>query len=124
MKTATIIARSLFGLIFVVFGLNMILHFFKIPPPQGALGGNFLKALFLSHFMYAVAILEIVGGALCLIGKYVPLGLVLLGPVIVSSLLYHILMDPEGVLPALVVGVLGLFLLWDCRTAFAGLVKA
>jgi putative oxidoreductase len=124
MKIAAIIARSLFGLIFVVFGLNMILHFFKIPPPPGAVGRNFLKALFLSRFMYAVAILEIVGGALCLIGRYVPLGLMLLGPVIVSSLLYHILMDPEGVLPALVVGVLGLFLLWDRRTAFAGLVKA
>ena len=124
MKIATNIARSLLGLIFVVFGLNMILHFFKIPPPQRALAGDFLKALFLSHFMYAVAILEIVGGALCLIGKYVPLGLVLLGPVIVSSLLFHILMDPEGVLPALVAGVLGAFLLWDNRTAFAGLVKA
>jgi uncharacterized membrane protein YphA (DoxX/SURF4 family) len=111
MKVATIIARSLFGLIFVVFGLNMILHFFKIPPPQSDLAANFLKALFLSHFMSAVAILEIVGGALCLIGKYVPLGLVLLGSVIVSSLLFHILMDPVGVLPALVVGVLGLFLL-------------
>src|SRR5271163_3078694 len=104
MKIAAIISRSLFGLIFVVFGLNMILHFFKIPPPESALGGSFLKALFLSHFMYAVALLEIAGGALCVIGKYVPLGLVLLGPVIVSSLLYHLLMDPEGVLPALVVG--------------------
>src|SRR5258708_16832457 len=124
MKIATIIARSLLGLIFVVFGLNMILHFFRIPPPQGALAGDFLKALFLCHFMYAVAILEIVGGALCLIGKYVPLGLVLLGPVIVSTLLFHMLMEPEGVLPALVVGVLGLFLLWGYRTAFAGLVKA
>jgi putative oxidoreductase len=124
MKNAPFIARSLLGPMFVVFGLNMVLHVFKIPPPQGALAGNFLKALFLSHFMYAVALLEIVGGALCLIGKYVPLGLVLLGPVIVSSLLFHILMAPEGVLPALVAGGLGLFLLWDYRSAFAGLVKA
>lgn len=74
--------------------------------------------------MYAVAPLEIVGGALCLLGRYVPLGLVLPGPVIVSSLLFHILMDPDGVLPALVPGVLGLFLHWDYCKAFAGLVKA
>jgi putative oxidoreductase len=124
MKIVTITARSLLGLIFVVFGLNMILHFFRIPPPHGPLGGPFLKSLFLSHFMFAVAMLEIVGGALCLVGKYVPLGLVLLGPIIVSGLLYHILMDPQGVLPALVAGVLSVFLLWAYRPAFAGLVKA
>ena len=63
-------------------------------------------------------------GGLFLIGKYVPLGLLLLGPVIVSALLYHILMDPAGVLPALVAGLPGLFLLFAYRTAFAGLMKA
>ena len=39
MKTSIIIARSLLGLIFVVFGLNMFFHFTPIPPPQGPLGG-------------------------------------------------------------------------------------
>ncbi len=33
MKIATIIARSLLGLIFVVFGSNMFLHFIPMPPP-------------------------------------------------------------------------------------------
>jgi len=33
MKIATDIARSLLGLILVVFGLNMFLHFIPTPPP-------------------------------------------------------------------------------------------
>ena len=124
MKTTTIIARSLLGLIFVVFGLNVFLHFIPMPPPQGALAGDFLKALFLSRYLYVVAVLQIAGGALCLIGKYVPLGLLLLGPVIVNILLFHVLLDPAGLPLALVVSVLGLFVLFANRAAFAGLVKA
>jgi uncharacterized membrane protein YphA (DoxX/SURF4 family) len=124
MKIAVTIARSLLGLIFVVFGLNMFLHFLKMPPPTGELAGDFLKALFMSHFLYAVAILQIAGGALCLIGKYVPLGLLLLGPVIVNILLFHALMAPEGLPLALVVSVLGVFVLWAYRAPFVSLVKA
>ena len=72
MKILTIIARSLLGLIFVVFGANAFLHFIPMPPPEG-LAGNFMKALFASHYYYVVAVLQIAGGALCVIGRFVPL---------------------------------------------------
>ena len=122
MKIAIIIARTLLGLIFVVFGLNAFLQFIHMPPPQG-LAGDFMKALFASHYFYAVAILQIAGGALCLLGKFVPLGLTLLGPVIVNILLFHIFLQPSGLLLAVVVSVLALFLLWANRQAFSGLIK-
>lgn len=121
MKIVIIIARSLLGLIFVVFGLNAFLHFIPMPPPQG-LAGDFMKALFVSHYFYVVAILQIVGGALLLLGRFVPVGLMLLGPVIVNILLFHIFLAPEGLPLALVVGALALFLLWANRAAFSGLV--
>src|SRR5437867_11145380 len=122
MKILIIIARSLLGLIFVVFGLNAFLNFISMPPPQG-LAGDFMKALFVSHYFYIVAVLQIAGGALCLLGRFVPLGLTLLGPVIVNILLYHIFLEPSGLPLALVVSALALFLLWAHRAAFAGLVK-
>ena len=114
MKTLTIIVRSLLGLIFVVFGLNAFLHFIPLPPPQG-LAGDFMKALFVSHYFYVVAILQIAGGALCLLGRFVPLGLTLLGPVSVNILLFHIFLEPSGLPLAVVVSVLALFLLWAYR---------
>ena len=123
MKIVIIIARSLLGLIFVVFGLNAFLNFISMPPPQG-LAGDFVKALFVSHYIYVVAVLQIAGGALCLLGRFVPLGLTLLGPVIVNILLFHIFLEPAGLPLALVVGALALFLLWAYRQAFGGLIKS
>ena len=122
MKTLTIIVRSLLGLTFVVFGLNASLQFIPLPPPQG-LAGDFMKALFVSHYFYVVAILQIAGGAICLLGRFVPLGLTLLCPVIVNILLFHIFLEPSGLPLAVVVSVLALFLLWAYRQSFGGLFK-
>src|SRR3989449_10284732 len=105
MKVLTIIVRSLLGLTFVVFGLNAFLQFIPLPPPQG-LAGDFMKALFVSHYFYVVAILQIAGGAICLLGRFVPLGLTLLCPVIVNILLFHIFLEPSGLPLAVVVSVL------------------
>ena len=122
MKILTIIARSLLGLLFVVFGLNAFLQFIKMPPPEG-LAGDFMKALFVSHYFYVVAVLQITGGAILLLGRFVPLGLTLLGPVIVNILLFHIFLQPSGLPLAVVVGAFALFLLWAYRQAFSGLIK-
>jgi len=122
MKILIIITRTLLGLVFVVFGLNAFLQFMPAPPPQG-LAGDFVKALFMSHYFYAVAVLQIAGGALLLVGRFVPLGLTLLGPVIVNILLFHIFLDRAGLAVAVVVAALALFLLWAHRSAFSGLIK-
>ena len=123
MKVATIIARVLLGLMFVVFGSNIFLHFIPMPPQKPSLATDFSKALMESHYVYVVGLLQLIGGLLLLIGRYVPLGLTLLGPVIVNILLFHIFLDPSGLPIAIVVAVLALFLLWRYRTNFAGLVR-
>src|SRR5438477_10740440 len=123
MKIATIIARSLLGLIFVVFGLNMFLHFVPTPPPPEGPARDFMTALFMSHYLSVVGALQVVGGILLISGRWVPLGLTLLGPVIVNILCFHVLMAPAGLPMALVVSFLALFLLWRYRGHFAGLVK-
>lgn len=123
MKILTLIARSLLGLVFVVFGSNIFLHFIPMPPPPEGPAGDFSKALFVSKYLHVVGALQIVGGALLLVGRFVPLGLTLLGPVIVNILLFHVLMEPKGLPMALVVSALALFLLWRYRSHFAGLVK-
>src|SRR2546426_6233115 len=123
MKIATIIARSLLGLIFVVFGSNMFLHFIPMPPPAEGPAREFMTALFLSHYLYVVGALQVAGGALLLIGRKVPLGLTLLGPVIVNILCFHALMAPAGLPVGIVVSVLAPFLLRGHRQHFAGLVK-
>ena len=123
MKVATIIARVLLGLMFVVFGSNIFFHFIPVPPQKPSLATDFSKALMESNYMYVVGFLQVAGGLLILIGRYVPLGLTLLGPVIVNILLFHIFLEPNGLPMAIVVSVLALFLLWRYRPNFTGLVK-
>ncbi len=124
MKIATIIARVLLGLIFVVFGSNVFLHFIPMPPPDPeSLAGKFMIALFMSGYFYVIGALQVIGGLLVLIGR-VPLGLLLLGPIIVNIALFHIFLNHSGAQPGIAVSVLSLFLLWRYRENFAGLLKA
>ena len=125
MKVATIIVRVLLGLMFVVFGLNIFLHFIPMPTtPPPPLAAGFINALGQTHYIHVVGALQVIGGALLLLGRYVPLGLTLLGPVIVNIMLFHLFLEPSGLPMAAVVSVLALFLLWSYRAAFAGLLKA
>jgi putative oxidoreductase len=123
MKIATIIARSLLGLVFAVFGSNMFLHFIPNPPMPESPARDFTTALFVSHYLYVIGALQVVGGLLLLTGRWAPLGLTLLGPVIVNILCFHIFMAPSGLPMALVVSALALFLLWRYRGNFAALVR-
>jgi hypothetical protein len=58
-----------------------------------------------------------------LIGRFVPLGLALLGPVIVNILCFHIFLAQSGLPLAIVVSLLALLLLWSYRASFAGLCR-
>jgi putative oxidoreductase len=123
MKIATIIARILLGLIFVVFGSNAFLHFLPMPPLPQNLAGEYLHAFLASGYVYAIGGLQVIGGLLLLVGRFVPLGLTILGAIIVNIWLFHLLMAPEGLPPAILVTVLELFLVWRHRDAFAGLLR-
>jgi uncharacterized membrane protein YphA (DoxX/SURF4 family) len=123
MKIATIIARVLLGLVFVVFGSNAFLHFIPMGSPPQGLAGEYFHALSASSYIYVIGGLQLIGGLLLLIGRFVPLGLTILGAMIVNIWLFHILMAPEGFGPAIVVTVLELFLVWRYRAAFAGIVR-
>src|SRR5207237_4738477 len=101
MKTTIVIARFLLGLIFLTFGLNGFLHFIPSPPPSGT-AGQFVGALFVSHYLVPIFLLQIISAVLLLFTRYVPLALTLLAPIIVNILLIHISMLPSS-LPSLLV---------------------
>lgn len=123
MKAATIIVRILLGLMFTVFGSNAFLHFIPMPQMEGP-AAAFMGALASTGYMQAIAAFQVAGGLLLLIGRYVPLGLTLLGPVIVNIVFYHLFIDRNGLAMAGIVSALALFLLWRHRSAFAGLLQA
>jgi putative oxidoreductase len=123
MKILTIIARALLGLVFVVFGSNGFFHFLPMPELPHDLAGDFLRAFLVSHYVYAVAACQVLGGLFLLVGRFVPLGLTILGPVIVNILLFHIFLAAEGLPLALIIVAIFVFLLWRYWAAFAAIVR-
>lgn len=122
MKIASVIARNLLGLMFLIFGLNGFLHFIPSPPPPSGTATQFLGALGASGYMTPVFVLQLAGAVLLLANRFVPLALVLLGPVIVNILLYHALMAPApaNAAPGIVALALWSVVFTSVRSAFAG----
>src|SRR4026209_932881 len=119
MKTTVVIARFLLGLIFFTFGLNAFPPSIPATPPSGT-AGQFVGALFVSHYLVPIFLLQIISAVLLLVNRYVPLALTLLAPIIVNILLIHLLMLPSGLPLALVVTVLWIVVFLSVRSAFAG----
>jgi putative oxidoreductase len=121
MKIAALVSRILLGLIFIVFGLNGFLYFLPMGPMPSGLAGQFIGALVQSHVQLVVAGFQVVGGALLLVNRYVPLALVILGPVIVNIFLFHAFMAPSGLPLAIVVIILWIIVFVRHRQYFSGI---
>ena len=124
MKIVVLIARILLGLIFVVFGANGLHPFLPMPPPPGGLAGQYVTALFQSHYAVVPFLVQLLGGILLLAGWYVPLALAILGPVIVNILCFHLFLFRDGLPTAVVVTILWFVLFYYYRRSFAGIFEA
>ncbi len=121
MKYVVIAVRVLLGAGFLFFGLNILLHFLHMPPMAGD-AGTFSVILAQHHWMNFVGVVQVVGGLLLLVNRFVPLALALLAPILVNVLLFHLLLlGGTGVGPGLLFTALELFLLFIYRRNFYGL---
>jgi putative oxidoreductase len=123
MKIAVVITRTLMGLGFVVFGANIIHPFLPQPPvPAGSPTAQFMAVMGPTHWMALVGWVQLVGGLLLLYGGTAPLGLVMLGPVLVNILAFHICMQGgKGVVPGAAFSVIEIFLVYAYRRYFSSL---
>jgi uncharacterized membrane protein YphA (DoxX/SURF4 family) len=123
-KKFPLVARVGLGLVFATFGLNKLVPFIPQPPISGA-PAELFGALFATGYMIPlIAITEMIAGALLLSGRFVPLALSLLAPVIVNILAFHAFLAPPGIgMPLAVLG-LELYLAWTYRDAFAPMLHA
>src|SRR5580765_8679063 len=112
-------ARLLLGVIFVVFGLNGLLHFLPTPPmPAGA--GAFVGGLASSgYFFPLLKVTEIAAGALLLAGVLVPFALTLLAPIIVNIAAFHLAVAPGNYPIVALILFAETYLAWTHRAAFA-----
>ena len=123
MRVASVIARFLAGVIFLVMGLNGFLNFISLPP-TGGVAGQLMGALYVSLYVWVIFAFEIIGGLLLLVNRFVPLALAILAPVIVNVLTFHVLMAPSGLPVVLLAAILWTAIFIEVRPAFSGLFQS
>ena len=124
MKIAVLIARVVLGLLFFVSGLNGILHFMHPPPMPPSDATTFANILMASSYMTFVALLMLIAGLLLLVGRFVPLALTILGPILVNILLFHFTLLHGGAGIPIGLTLVELFLIYAYRRSFMGLFDA
>jgi len=126
MKIASNIAGGLLGFIFVAISLLVLLKLAPMPPqPEGSPAALFMGAFVPTGYLTFVKIFELIGGVLVAVPRTRNFGLLVLGPIILNILAFHVLiMKGTGLFgPPIIVAVLALFLLWAGRKAFMGLIN-
>jgi putative oxidoreductase len=123
MKVATLILRILLGLVFLVFGINKLHSFFPTGPMPTGVAGVFIGAMMSTKYFAIVGFLEALGGLFLVGNRFVPLGLTILGPIIVNIFLTGLLMDNHGIPMAGAVAAVWLFLFWRYKNNFTPLFE-
>ena len=117
------IVRVLLGLMFLVFGLNGFLNF--MPPPND-MPQKIMEdsvALMKGGYMTVVEGTEVIVAVLLLSGRFVPLALALLAPIVVGIVTFHIYLAPATIGPGVGVLVMELYLAWAYRSAFVPMLR-
>lgn len=105
------VSRILLGLMFFVFGLNGFLQFMpQLAMPKAAV--QFMGALVQSGYMMPIVFsVQLFAGIALLANRFVPLALILLVPVIVNTIGFHLSLAPARIMPGIIAAVLNLYLL-------------
>jgi hypothetical protein len=121
------IAGVLLGLCFLAASVPVLFNLIKFPPlPEGTPAWHFMQAFGPTGYVKFVKMFEFTGGIVVMIPRLRNLGLLLLGPVIVNIIAFHVFVDdPKHLInPMLdIIIVCALYLLWDARRKFAGLLN-
>ena len=116
-------ARILLGLIYLVFGLNFFFHFLPTPPAHGGVADAFTGGLFQSGYFFPMLKgLEVVLGAMLLIGLFVPLALVVLMPISINILLFHAFLTPGNSTMGIIIVLVHIYLAWSYRDYYKPLL--
>jgi len=121
------IAGVLLGLCFLAASIPVLFNLITMPPmPEGTPSAHFMAAFGPTGYIKFVKMFEFTGGIVVMIPRLRNVGLLLLGPVIVNIIAFHTLVDdPKHLInPMIIIIILcALYLLWDARRKFAGLLN-
>jgi putative oxidoreductase len=125
MKIVTIIVRVLMGLVFLSASIIVLFHLMKHPPELTGNAKLFMDGVTATgYFMTLLKVTELVCGLAFITGLFVPLATVVIFPITLNILLYHLYVAPEGLPVAVPLMIGNLFLAFACRKHYRTLLAA
>jgi putative oxidoreductase len=117
MKIIAITAQILIGVTLLWLGLSGVLRLMAHVPLR-CIAQQSIATIFLSRYIALLFGLQLVGSLLLLVGRWSVLALVLLGPIALNIVLFHLFMGPGSFVFALLLGLLESGAIWTCRRYF------
>ena len=118
------IVSLLFGLMFINAGLNKFFNYMPVPKdlPEELVKvmGAFMQIKWLIPL---IAVAEILGGILVIIPKYRALGAIIIFPVLVGIVLTHLIYAPSGLMLAIILFVINLWIIIANRKKYHPMIK-
>lgn len=123
METATLIVRILLGLILVVFPVNAL--FLKKFSPKMPDKAQLVMKTFkdTGYLLYFIQWTELIIGISLLTGFFIPLLLIVLIPISINILLFHIFLAPPVIGPGLFIFAMNIFLVFSYRANYLNLLQ-
>jgi putative oxidoreductase len=124
MKIATIIIRSLIGLLLLFASISYFFHLFPEPPLTGNMKifNDGIKAS--GYLMPLVKTLELLCGLAFVTGKFNKIANIILLPISINIFFTHVCLAPEGIPVAVFLLVGNIFLIYSKWDSYKGLFTA
>jgi hypothetical protein len=121
MRYLPTVARLTLGTILLLFGADYVIGFM----PETAVspdGLKFLEALMATGYMFPlIKTVETTTGVLLLTSTAVPFAVAIFAPVAANIVLYHVMLDANGLSLAAVIAALEVYLVWEHRSTYQAL---
>jgi len=118
-----LVARILFGLLCLLFGIDKFVPFLEVPPIPGD-GGELMRIYAKSGFLKIIGGLEILGGLALIANKFIPLAIVVMSAIMFNALIIHLLYDPINSIGAIAGLIMGFVLIYSEKARFSSLLSA
>jgi putative oxidoreductase len=117
MRIIAITAQILIGVTLLWLGLNGLLHL-TANLPLRCIAQQSIATIFLSRYIALFFALQLLGSLLLLVGRWKVMAFVLLGPIALNIVFFHVFIGRGSLIFALLLALFESLVIWTCRRYF------
>jgi putative oxidoreductase len=114
MRMTAVTAQILIGVTLLWLGLSGFLHL-MVNLPLRCIAQQSIATIFLSRYLALLFGLQLLGTVLLLVGRWKQLTCLLLGPIVLNLVFFHLLMGSRSFISVALLALLEFLVIWACR---------